>query len=1225
VTASAPDPVVSRWLRTAGCLLAALGLVVLAGRFTGIRGLVTLFPGGGPMAFPTAAGFVLAGAVLFALGRGRMAAGRAGARGLAALGAGTIALYLLAEPLGIRRFALDGAQPGTAPGTGFDGWMTPNTAVAFALLGVLLLRLAAGRGWRRVTGAGIAVLLAIAAVALVSQLIGLRLSTRWWRFAAMAVPTAVALLGAATVLLVWLTRQTAGPVARTVPFFTVAGTVVLVLAGTVMVSNAEREGAAQLETRTLEVDAGLDRFIASVARLESATRAYALTGEERYLERIQIHRASVAAATEALVQLTADEAEQHARALRLRPLVERKFAVNEAQVRARRDEGVAAAARVLQAEPPELMAGLREATDGMQAQEHLQLMRRRADTATNEARLRWVLLAGGVATVALVAMAFSLVWRAQEQLRGLNEQLEARVRGRTAELEASAARLRFLADTMPQLVWTARPDGTLETLNRGFLDFLGTADEAAAREEAAAAAHPDDAAATQAEWGAMRGEGRPGGGETRLRRADGAWRWHLWRAHPERDAAGAIVRWVGTSTDIHAHKESEEALERRVAERAAELTASEERFRQAFDHAGIGMTITALDGRFLRVNRSLCEITGYTEAELLRRRFQDITHPDDLAEDLAHVRELLASPRRFFQMEKRYVHQAGHAVWIRLTASLLRDAAGRPENFIGQIEDITEHKALQASLAGARDQALEASRLKSEFLATMSHEIRTPMNGVIGMTALLRDTPLTPAQADYVRTIEQSGESLLTIINDILDYSKIEAGRIELEVAPFDLRQCLEDALDLFAGKAREKGLELAYTMAADVPATVAGDATRLRQVLVNLLGNAVKFTDAGEVDVSVETEPAAGGGPRRLRFAVRDTGIGIPEAGMERLFKSFSQVDASTTRRFGGTGLGLAISKRLAELMGGTMRAESRPGEGSTFRFTVALEARPGPAGARNLQAPQPELQGRRLLVVDDSATQRRVVGTLARTWGMTVREAASGREALAALAADAGCDVAVVDLQMPEMDGAALAAAIRARPATAGVPLVLLTVPGRTERPGEFAQATAKPVHAEALCAALLGCVRPAAEPAARSSGGGTFDGRLAERHPLRILIAEDNPVNQRVASLMLQRLGYRAATAGNGLEALAAFELTDYDVVLMDVDMPELDGCEATRRLRATRGSATRPWVIALTAGAMPGDRERALGAGMNDFLTKPVRSESLAAALVQAHGALAKGPA
>jgi PAS domain S-box-containing protein len=528
-----------------------------------------------------------------------------------------------------------------------------------------------------------------------------------------------------------------------------------------------------------------------------------------------------------------------------------------------------------------------------------------------------------------------------------------------------------------------------------------------------------------------------------------------------------------------------------VEERTVELVASEGRFRNAFEFAGTGMALVGLDGAWLRVNKSLCEVVGYSEAELLQRSFQDITHPADLESDLALVRELIAGQRRFYQLEKRYVHRRGHHVWIRLTASLVRDEAGTPLHFVSQIEDITERKQLEEKLASARDQAVEASRLKSEFLATMSHEIRTPMNGVIGMTALLRDTPLTPTQTDYVRTIESSGESLLGIINDILDYSKIEAGRIELEIAPFDLRQCIDDALDLFAARARDKLVKLATAIAEGVPSHVAGDAARLRQILVNLVGNAVKFTDAGEIRVHLSAEPVDAKGRQQLNFSVRDTGIGIPAEGMSRLFKSFSQVDASMARRFGGTGLGLAISKRLAGLMGGTMWVESEPNFGSIFYFTVMVEPRPAPAVA---------------------------------------------------------------------------------------------------------------PARAMA----------------------GAPDATLGTRCPLRLLIAEDNSVNQRVANLLLQRLGYRAATVGNGLEAVVAVELTDYDVILMDVEMPELDGCEATRRIRAKRQSRSRPWIIALTAGAMQDDRERAFAAGMNDFLTKPVRPDALSMALVRAHAAISDEP-
>ncbi len=1085
-------------MMSGGALVLLAGLV-LVGRFTGQLWLVTIVPNGAPMAFATVVGFFLAGSSFFAHGRLRAKAGQALALALVAFAVGTLILYVLAEPLHITRFIYDPANPVISHGVGFDGRMSPNAATSFALCGAALWLLGLRRLHPRLLAPCIALLLTIALLAVISYLTGLRFAAAWWRFTAMAIHTALAFLVAALGLVVWMIRRMAvadKSVARTLPFFVVAGTAVLVLGAVVLVSNAQRLEATRWMNHALEVESGLDRFIASMARLESGTRAYALTGDEHYLERIDLHRRSVRDAARTLVQLTEDNRAQHQRALAILPLVDRKFAVNDAQVTARRSGGAETAAQALRAEPPEIMIELRAATDGLQLEERRLLVQRRATSAINEARLEWVLLAGAVVTIGLVGVAFSLVHRAQRELREANDRLEHRVSERTAELEASAnqlregaGRLRFLADTMPQLVWTVRPDGTIESLNRGYVDFLGAQDEQQGLQLIRGVVHPDDQAAATAEWTAMLKEGRAAGGELRLRRHDGVYRWHLWRAHPERDAPGTILRWVGTSTDIHDQKLAEERLESRVAERTAALAASEERFRQAFDFAGTGMAIVALDGRWVRVNKSICEIVGYSAAELLQKTFQDITHPDDLEADLANVRALIAGALRFYQMEKRYLHRNGHIVWVRLTVSLVRDAAERPVHFVSQIEDITEHKRLEQNLAGARDQALEASRLKSEFLATMSHEIRTPMNGVIGMTALLRDTPLTPVQADYVRTIETSGESLLTIINDILDYSKIEAGRIELEVSPFDLRHCITDALDLFSARAHEKQIELTYVIGPGVPAHVLGDATRLRQILVNLLGNAIKFTEKGQVTVTVDLAPRHDDGARqRLKFAVRDTGIGIPADGMDRLFKSFSQVDASTTRRFGGTGLGLAISQRLAELMGGDIWAESREGHGSTFHFTVLVD---------------------------------------------------------------------------PDQ-----------------------------ERAMEPPRATAVPTH----------------------------DAALGSRCPLRLLIAEDNAVNQRVASLLLQRLGYRATIVANGLEALAALEMADYDAILMDVEMPELDGCEATRRIRARGGPATRPWIIALTAGAMQDDRERALAAGMNDFLTKPVRTDALSAALARAYAGL-----
>jgi PAS domain S-box-containing protein len=1216
-------------LQLSGAALVAVATAVLIGRATGQVWLVRVVPDGAPMAFPTAIGFLLAGFSFLGFGYRRPRSGQLAALLLVLFGIGTLILYTLAEPLQLTRFIYDPQRPIISRGVGFDGRMSPNAASSFALLGIGLLMLGARHLRARLTAACIALLLAIALIAVVSYVTGLRFSTAWWRYTAMAIHTALAFLIAAVALLRWLVFRMASAeqlLTRTLPFFVVAVTSVIVLGSIVLVSNAQRLEATQWLNRTLEVEAAIDRFIASMARLESSTRAYGLTGDDAYVGRIEVHRGAVSEAAEALVRLTADNPPQQARARSLQPLIAAKFRVNEDQVRARRTGGAAAAAAALRAEVPELMDGLRAVTSGLQAEEQRVALRRRADITINETRLQWVLLLGGLVTVGLVGAAFALVHRAQRDLAEANDLLEGRVRGRTAELEASAEQLReserrwrFLADTMPQLVWTARPDGKIETLNQVWLDYIGAYTEAAALATLREIVHPEDRSPTKQAWIELRRGRRVTGGEVRLRRADGEYRWHLWRAHAERDATGKEIRWVGTCTDIHDQKLAEERLELRVLERTAELRASEERFRQAFESAGIGMAIVALDGRWVRVNASICETVGYSQPELLEKTFQDITHPEDLQADLAHVNELVAGVRRSYQMEKRYLHRAGHVVWVRLTVSMVRDSQDRPVHFVSQIEDITEHKRLQRRLAEARDQAVEASRLKSEFLATMSHEIRTPMNGVIGMTALLRDTPLTAAQAEYVRTIESSGESLLTIINDILDYSKIEAGRLELDVAPFPVRQCVEDVIDLFAGRALEKEIELVHLLAADVPAHLSGDATRLRQVLVNLLGNALKFTERGEVIVTVEAEPVDT--RVRLRFTVRDTGIGIPPAVMDRLFKSFSQGDASTTRRFGGTGLGLAISKRLVEMMGGEMRVESEVGKGSTFQFTiVANVARvPGDKPA----APATDLRERQLLVVDDHPLIRRAVAELAVSWGMRVHEAASGIEAMAWFESGRTCDVAVIDRHMPQMGGEEVARAIHARTETAALPLVLLSSLRQSRAGIDFARVLAKPIKADALRSALRASLR---QPAGGSGASQSpfprtgIDGTLGQRCPLQLLIAEDNPVNQRVASLLLQRLGYSATTVVNGVEAVAAVEMVGFEAILMDVDMPELDGCEATRRIRAKLGVPTRPWIIALTAGAMQSDRERAMSAGMNDFLTKPVRIESLAAALERAHAGL-----
>ncbi len=761
--------------------------------------------------------------------------------------------------------------------------------------------------------------------------------------------------------------------------------------------------------------------------------------------------------------------------------------------------------------------------------------------------------------------------------------------------------------------WDYRSDVVTIAEDSPFVDRVGGATRFNGTVYSDTVVLPEDRAAYRAVF--IRAiESGPGGGDRiehryRMRHADGSIRYIQFHGRLMRGRNGSLLGVLGVDWDV---TREEEAL-REIARTADQLREAQDRFQRAV--SGTQDILFEIDARTSHcwVSPRFFELTGYAEGELPTtvQSLYQIMHPGDraLMDEVTRKHFHEHAP---FDIEYRLVCKDGRVVWIRSRATAQRDQDGHPTLLSGSMTDITESRAAREALVRATEEAEAASRAKSTFLATMSHEIRTPMNGVIGMTGLLLDTNLDRVQRDYAETIRASADSLLTILNDILDFSKIEAGKLDIENLELDLASNVDEVGSMMAFQAAAKGLELVVNVRPEVPQHVIGDPQRIRQCLLNLVGNAIKFTQSGEVVLEV-CALGRQNGRSLVHFEVRDTGIGVPPETLAKLFQPFTQADSSTTRRFGGTGLGLSIVRKLVEMMGGQVGAQSEVGKGSAFWFTLPLESAMG----NSEEAPKPvEPRGRRILLVDDNATNRRVLSAQLAHAGYDVEAADSGQTALQMLRAtkDAPFDVVVLDYHMPDMDGAMLGQEIVNDRSISPSRLVLLT---SLDRSGDiqkfanigFAAYLTKPVRTREL----LDCIekslaRDAQDWHLRSQPIITRNTLIATETPRRysgkVLLVEDNAINQRVARRFLERLGCEVQVVGNGQQAVDAYRADNWAFILMDMQMPVMDGLEATRRIRELEGNGARTPIVALTANAMMGQLERCLEAGMDDYLTKPL---------------------
>jgi len=797
--------------------------------------------------------------------------------------------------------------------------------------------------------------------------------------------------------------------------------------------------------------------------------------------------------------------------------------------------------------------------------------------------------------VELVEARDTLEQRVAERTQDLNVEIGERERAEVA-LRQSEELFRTISAASPVGIFLMDANRKCRFVNERWVEMTGLSTEEASGEGWRKAIHPDDRAAVSERWETQAGRGELYRSSHRYLSVSGNVVEVESLARPLFDATGAVQGYVGVVQDVTSRKASEEKLRR-----------SEEMFRSLCELAPTGIVLLDAAGNVTYANGAWQEMTGLTQEQCLKNGWRTVIHQDDLAR-VARTRTAAIESGQDYALSYRLLNKKRGVVWVDTIAHSIKVKQGEHTGYVAVIQDVTAHQLAAETLRRAKDAAEAANKAKGDFLANMSHEIRTPMNGIIGMTELALDTQLSSEQRSYLSMVKSSADALLGIINDILDFSKIEAGKMALESAAFSLPTCIEEALRPLAVRANQKNLELSWTLHEGIPEYLKGDATRLRQVLINLAGNAVKFTKEGSVSVRVRHLPAEQD-KARLEFSVEDTGIGIPPEKHKEIFDAFSQADTSTTRQFGGTGLGLSISAQLVRLMGGEIWLESECGIGTKFFFTVLLTT----VMADEIPAlPQrPDLKGCRALIVDDNEVNLHLLEHLLPMWGIEVALANSGDAALQRFSESQGgsapFSVVLMDKNMPRMDGLETTELLRALPGGDCVPVLLLTSSPVAEDIQDqqrlrIFKRISKPILRAELREALQMALETSA-PTAKSHTGAAFS---PASEPLRILLAEDNAVNQKLAVRLLEKMGHRVSLTANGSEALQRLSEADFDLILMDIQMPEMGGMEATEVIRRReQGTGRRIPIVAMTAHAMKGDREKCLAGGMDGYVSKPIR--------------------